>query len=100
MDLNNPIIIFKCDQRLITERNFLYGDTLLKKNKNQPANVVRDNFFKMMQDIEPLHPKENKTKKGKHNEDENEDETLEKSSELKDYADALTTWVKINLFHI
>ena len=91
--MSNPIIIFKCDEKLITERNFLYGDTLLKKNNNQPENKVRENFFKMMQDIEPLFPKDDKKARngiGK----ENEDEKLENDNETKDYADALTTWVK------
>lgn len=97
--MNNPIIVFKCDQKYIHERLFLF----IEKDYNQPEKSKpydhKEEFLKFYKDIEPFYQKdidkkeaEKKAKLAK--------EQIIYPDEINEYTDTLTTWVKLGLFII
>lgn len=91
VDLNNPIIIFKCDQQYINDRISIFnGDNDNVRNKSS-ENSERDAFMKMMTDVDPFTDKdferveaEKRAALLNHN---------KFPTEIIDYTDTLNTWV-------
>lgn len=100
VDLTNPVVIFKCDQKYIKERMFLFSDAVAEAEQagvsKKPVNRVKNSFIDMMQDVEPLFESDKKRlKKREKDEEEKAREGYESdvSEEIRDYTDTLTTWV-------
>ena len=99
VDLTNPVVIFKCDQKYIKERMILFSDASAEQTSvtKKPVDRVRNSFIDMMQDVDPLFEGDKKRlKKREKDEEERAREGLEEvnvSQEIRDYTDTLTTWV-------
>jgi len=96
VDLTNPVVIFKCDQKYIKERLFLFSDEDQGSVAKKPVNRVKNSFIDMMQDVEPLFESDKKKLKKRERDEEEkarEGEESDVSQEVRDYTDTLTTWV-------
>jgi hypothetical protein len=109
VELNNPVVLFKCDQKYLFDRLFLYSSIeeeekhtreVAEQERRRKLNPAKEEFLKMMQQKDPLFPNEIKQH------EEEQKAKLDKEKELHDriyskevieYADTLTTWV-INIF--
>lgn len=83
VDLNNPVIVFKCNQMYVNLRISLFTD---EKPAQAKVESERDAFLKLMRDVEPFE-KEKINKSTPASVDE------QFSPDILDYADTLTTWV-------
>jgi hypothetical protein len=106
VELNNPVILFKCDQKYIYERLFLYMGEEDEERRRQQAekkrkqDPVKEDFLNLMRQTEPFFPADFKILEEK----EKAKLELEKkifSREIIEYADTLTTWLcdLINSLH-
>jgi hypothetical protein len=103
VDLTNPVVIFKCDQKYIRDRTFLFSDVVTGAEQaeapKKSVNRVKNSFIDLMQDVEPLYESDKKKlKKREKDEEEKAREAYESdvSEEIRDYTDTLTTWVNQN----
>ena len=95
IELNNPVLIFKCDQAYIQERLIIYGGLEKVEKKKTAAKrepTEREQFVKLMHTelVEDL----STTKKPEKQEESEE----AMDDEIIDYTNTLTIWVK--LFYI
>ena len=84
VDLNNPVIVFKCDQKFVNDRLGLFIDDEDDGSSKSRINPERDSFLKMMRDVEPYHKKPT-TK--------NDPPQVTYSQDIIDYTDTLTAWI-------
>lgn len=89
MDLNNPIIILKCDQKYIYERMF-FSDS--HRDKSDEAKQVKDSFLKMMKEDVTWDRKAQKLEAEKKAQEDELNRAIY-SDEIMEYTDTLTTWV-------
>ena len=104
VDLNNPVLIFRCDKEFIKERLFFANDTkpfkseLNNERKKQINSYsdVKEDFIKMMNEPDPnllLFPRKPKIL------EEKIIDNLENIEEVNEYTDTLTTWVIVTGCH-
>lgn len=97
IELNNPVVIFKCDQAYIQERLMIYGgliDKIEKKRseaKREPSE--REQFMKLMHT--DLVEESSATTSKKKPTEKREEETID--DEIVEYTNTLTVWVTINI---
>ena len=93
-------MIFKCNRQYIKERLFLFTVPNKLENSQKSNDLKKDplkeEFVKMMQDVDPLFPSD-KNKLKKNEEDENKIQIdlveAEYAEQINEYTDTLTTWV-------
>ena len=93
-------MIFKCNRQYIKERLFLFTVPNKLENSQKSNDLKKDplkeEFVKMMQDVDPLFPSD-KNKLKKYEEDENKIQIdlveAEYAEQINEYTDTLTTWV-------
>lgn len=91
VDLDNPVVIFKCDQKYVWEKVTLFNESTVRDK-----NITRekDDFLRFFKQVEPF---DNSDSKQNH-ESINQDRFL--TPDIRDYTDTLTTWVFLNGFQI
>ena len=93
-------MIFKCNRQYIKERLFVFTVPDKIENSQKSSDLKKDplkeEFVKMMQDVDPLFPSD-KNKLKKNEEDENKIQIdlveAEYAEQINEYTDTLTTWV-------
>lgn len=93
-------MIFKCNRQYIKERLFVFTvpDKIENSQKSSESkkDPLKEEFVKMMQDVDPLFPSD-KNKLKKNEEDENKIQIdlveAEYAEQINEYTDTLTTWV-------
>lgn len=88
VDLDNPVVIFKCDQKYVWEKVTLFNESTVR-DKNIPRE--RDDFLRFFKQVEPF---DSKSDSKQNNESINQDRFL--TPDIRDYTDTLTTWVFLN----
>lgn len=89
VDLNNPVILFKCDQKFVNDRIRMFMDEQqLPATPSKSTNSERDGFLRMMRNAEPFD--KSSVKSGGVKSSESGDLY---SQDIIDYTDTLTAWV-------
>ena len=84
VDLDNPVVIFKCDQKYVWEKVTLFNESTARDKK---VSREKDDFLRFFKQVEPFDKSDSKQS----NESINQDRFM--TPDIRDYTDTLTTWV-------